>query len=102
MGIFGFAFATFLANLNTLGVYSFNAMWLGAMIFLGGFGQLIAGLQDYKRNNIFGATIFSFFFGLGWIGNAISTWLVHLKIVPETDPISQGWCLLLWAVFVAP
>jgi succinate-acetate transporter protein len=28
LGVFGFAFATFLANLSTLGVYSFNAMWL--------------------------------------------------------------------------
>jgi hypothetical protein len=35
------------------------------------------------------------------MGNAITTWLVSLKIVPETDPISQGWSFLLWAVFVA-
>jgi hypothetical protein len=27
LGVFGFAFATFLANLSTLGVYSFNATW---------------------------------------------------------------------------
>ena len=99
LGVFGFAFATFLANLSALGVYSFNAMWLGTMFFLGGLAQFIAGLQDYKRNNLFGATMFTFF-GLGWMGNAIATWLVTLKIVPETDAISQGWCCLLWAVFV--
>ena len=99
LGVFGFAFATFLANLSALGVYSFNAMWLGTMFFLGGLAQLIAGLQDYKRNNLFGATMFSFF-GLGWMGNAIATWLVTLKMVPATDPTSQGWCLLFWAVFV--
>ena len=100
LGIFGFAFATFLANLSTLGVYSFNAMWLSTMIFLGGLAELIAGIQDYKRNNIFGATVFSFF-GVGWMGNAITAWLVTLKIVPATDPISQGWSCLFWAVFVA-
>jgi uncharacterized protein len=100
LGVFGFAFATFLANLSTLGVYSFNATWLSTMIFLGGLAELIAGIQDYKRNNIFGATVFSFF-GVGWMGNAITAWLVTLKIVPETDPISQGWSCLFWAVFVA-
>jgi len=99
LGVFGFAFATFLANLSTLGVYNFNAMWLSTMIFLGGLAELIAGIQDYKRNNIFGATVFSFF-GVGWMGNAITAWLVTLKIVPATDPVSQGWSCLLWAVFV--
>ena len=100
LGIFGFAFATFLANLSTLGVYSFNAMWLSTMIFLGGLAELVAGIQDYKRNNLFGATVFSFF-GVGWMGNAITAWMVTLKIVPATDPISQGWSCLFWAVFVA-
>jgi len=49
---------------------------------------------------MFGATVFSFF-GAGWMGNGIVAWLVNLKIVPETDPVSQGWYLLFWAVFVA-
>lgn len=35
LGVFGFAFATFLANLSAIGVYSFNAMWLSTMIALG-------------------------------------------------------------------
>ena len=99
LGVFGFAFATFLANLSTLGVYSFNAMWLSTMVFLGGLAELVAGLQDYKRNNLFGATVFGFF-GVAWMGNGIMAWLVNLKIVPQTDPVSQGWYLLLWAVFV--
>ncbi len=100
MGVFGFAFATFLANLSALGVYPFNAMWLSTMVFLGGVAELIAGLQDYKRNNLFGATVFGFF-GVAWMGNGIVAWLVNLKIVPQTDPVSQGWYLLFWAVFVA-
>ena len=100
LGIFGFAFATFLANLSTLGVFSFNAMWLSTMLFLGGIAELIAGIQDYKRNNLFGATVFSFF-GVGWMGSALTTWLVALKIIPATDPVSQGWSFLLWALFVA-
>ena len=99
LGVFGFAFATLLANLSVLGVYSFNAMWLSTMVFLGGLAELVAGLQDYKRNNLFGATVFSFF-GVAWMGNGIMAWLVNLKIVPQTDPISQGWYLLLWAAFV--
>lgn len=99
LGVFGFAFATFLANLSTLGVYQFNAMWLSTMVFLGGLAELIAGIQDYKKNNLFGATVFSFF-GVGWMGNAITAWFVTLKIVPQTDPVSQGWSCLFWAVFV--
>jgi uncharacterized protein len=69
------------------------------MLFLGGLAELIAGIQDYKRNNLFGATIFSFF-GVGWMGNAITAWLVGIKVIPQTDAVSQGWSFLLWAVFV--
>jgi len=100
LGTFGFAFATFLANLSALGFFTFNAMWLSTMIFLGGVVELIAGLQDFKRGNLFGATVFGFF-GAGWTGNAIAAWLVELKLLPPTDAFSQGWYLLFWALFVA-
>lgn len=99
LGVFGFAFATFLANLSTLGVYPFNAMWLSTMLLLGGVAELVAGIQDYKRNNLFGATVFTFF-GAGWIGSALTTWAVALKILPASDPAAQGWSSILWAVFV--
>lgn len=85
LGIFGFAFATFLANLSTLGLYSFNGMWLSTMLFLGGVAELIAGIQDYKRNNIFGATVFSFF-GVGWIGSAITSWLLGSRSFRKPIP----------------
>jgi uncharacterized protein len=99
LGLFGFAFATLLANVGALGVYSFNAMWLTTTFFLGGLIQLIAGLADYKRNNIFGATVFSFF-GATWLGLGITAWFVYLNVVPKTDPVSQGWFCALFVVFV--
>ena len=99
LGVFGFAFATFLANLSALGFFAFNAMWLSTMIFLGGVVELIAGWQDFRRNNLFGATVFGFF-GAGWTGNAIVAWMVERQLLPPTDPFSLGWYLLFWAVFV--
>ncbi len=52
LGLFGFAFATFLGNAVTLGFYGgTSGQLIFECMFLGGIMQLIAGLKDYQNRN---------------------------------------------------
>ena len=57
-GIFSFAATTFLLsifNVNTRGIQTPNVI-VGMAIFSGGLLQFIAGMWEFPRGNIFGAT----------------------------------------------
>jgi uncharacterized protein len=100
LGLFGFAFATFLGNAATLGLYAgTSGQVIFECMFLGGFVQLIAGLQDYKNRNLFGATAFTGF-GFFWIVFGAVSWLSYVHLIAAADGATIGWYHLLWAVFV--
>jgi uncharacterized protein len=100
LGLFGFAFATFLGNAATLGFYgATSGQLIFECMFLGGFVQLIAGLQDYKNRNLFGATAFTGF-GFFWIVFGAVSWLGYMHLVGPADGATIGWYHVLWAVFV--
>jgi hypothetical protein len=71
-------------------------------IFYGGIAQVIASLQEFKKNNMFGATAFGSF-GLFWLT------LVGLIVFPKwmgteamplvTNGTAVGWYLFAWGVF---
>ena len=57
-GIFSFAATTFLLsmfNVNTRGIQTPNVV-VGMAIFAGGLLQFIAGMWEFPRGNVFGAT----------------------------------------------
>ena len=41
--------------------------WLGYAFAYGGFGQLLAGMWEFRNRNVFGATAFATYGGF-WIG----------------------------------
>jgi len=82
LGLFGLAIVTFVASSQKLGLTDGLAFVLPWALFLGGFGQLIAAMFDFKHNNLFGATAFSAY-GLFWIGMGMS-WLIKLGCFGET------------------
>jgi succinate-acetate transporter protein len=102
IGLLGFGMTTVLLNLHNAGLYELNSMIIGMGIFTGGIMQVIAGIQEWKKNNTFGATAFTAY-GSFWIT------LVAIWILPKTsfgtdfksDEISMGWFLLMWGVFTA-
>jgi uncharacterized protein len=99
LGLFGFAFATFLGNAATLGLYTgVSGQVIFECMFLGGFVQIIAGLQDYKNRNLFGATAFTGF-GFFWIVFGAVSWLSYVHLVAPADGATIGWYPVLWAVF---
>jgi len=100
LGLLGFGMTTVLLNLHNAGFYSVNSMIMGMGIFMGGIAQIFAGLQEWKKNNTFGATAFTAY-GSFWLS------LVALWLIPKTsfgaayasDEKSVGFYLLLWGIF---
>ncbi len=69
-------------------------------IFMGGLAQIFAGLQEWKKNNTFGATAFTAY-GAFWLS------LVAIVIIPATGfgtafkqgEGAMGWYLVMWGLF---
>lgn len=61
LGLFGLAVATLVLGAADLGLTSsaLKSLMIPWVLFFGATAQLIAGFMDFKRNNIFGATVFS-------------------------------------------
>jgi succinate-acetate transporter protein len=102
MGLLGFGMTTVLLNLHNAGLYELNSMIIGMGIFVGGIMQIIAGIQEWKKNNTFGATAFTAY-GSFWIA-LVAIWLIPRTTVGaglKSDEVSMGWFLLMWGIFTA-
>lgn len=102
LGLFGLAIVTLVASSQKLGITdgtSFVAPWA---IFLGGFAQLFACINDSKRNNVFGATTFGGF-AFFWFAVAAS-WMIKNGVFGETmattaDGAQLGFAFLGYLIF---
>ena len=100
LGLLGFGMTTVLLNIHNAGFYELNSMIMGMGIFVGGIAQIFAGLQEWKKNNTFGATAFTAY-GSFWLS------LVCIWLLPKTSfgadyassQISIGFYLLMWGIF---
>lgn len=102
LGLFGLAMVTLVASSEKLGLthgLSFVIPWA---IFLGGFAQLFACINDSKRNNTFGTTAFGayafFWFAVG------SSWLIKLgffgkDLAAAVDPKQLGFAFVGYLIF---
>lgn len=82
LGLFGLALVTLVASTQKLGITDGLSLLLPWVIFLGATAQLIAGIMDFKHNNIFGATAFCGY-GLFWFAIAL-TWMMKMGVFGET------------------
>jgi len=93
---------TILLNLHNAGFFDLNSMIIGMGIFVGGLAQIIAGIQEWKKNNTFGATAFTSY-GLFWLA------LVALWVLPSINglyldapsKVAVGWFLFFWGLFTS-
>jgi succinate-acetate transporter protein len=100
LGLLGFGMTTVLLNIHNAGYYELNSMVMGLGIFMGGIAQIFAGIQEWKKNNTFGATAFTAY-GSFWLS------LVAALLIPKTsfgsdfkpDETSMGIYLLMWGIF---
>lgn len=96
LGLLGFGMTTILLNLANLGVVDLTIVVLAMGIAMGGLAQIIAGILEYKKGNLFGATAFTAY-GFFWISFVIIK--IGIKDVLPADLVSMGFYLLLWGIF---
>ncbi|MGH2644127.1 MAG: acetate uptake transporter [Chitinophagaceae bacterium] len=100
LGLLCFGMTTVLLNVSGVGFFKLNSMILAMGIFTGGLAQVIAGIQEWKKNNTFGATAFTAY-GMFWIT------FVGILLIPKTsfgaafspDAASMGVFLFMWGLF---
>ena len=90
------------ASSQKLGLTEGLSFILPWAIFLGGFAQLFACINDAKHNNTFGTTAFGAF-GLFWLGVGAS-WLIQLGVFGEelaasVDPKQLGFAFVGYLIF---
>ncbi|MBN2853397.1 MAG: acetate uptake transporter [Clostridia bacterium] len=81
LGLFGLAMVTLVASSVKLGLTSGVSLVVPWAIFLGGFAQLFAAINDSKRNNTFGTTAFGGF-AFFWFAVAFS-WLIQAGVLGQ-------------------
>jgi succinate-acetate transporter protein len=100
LGLAAFALTTFLLSAINAGLAktSTGFDWWGYAIAFGGLGQLLAGMWEFRNQNVFGATAFSTYGGF-WIG--VGLWL-HFIAPGAKNPVALnrdlGWILLGFAI----
>lgn len=100
LGLLGFGMTTILLNIHNAGYYELNSMIMGMGIFVGGIAQIFAGLQEWKKNNTFGATAFTAY-GSFWL-SLVCIWLLpktSFGAAYKSDETSMGFYLLIWGIF---
>jgi hypothetical protein len=100
LGLLGFGMTTVFLNLHNAGFFELNSMIIGMGIFVGGLAQVIAGVQEWKKNNTFGATAFTAY-GFFWI-SLVTIWLLPRTAMGadlKTSENAMGWYLLMWGIF---
>jgi succinate-acetate transporter protein len=100
LGLLGFGMTTILLNLHNVGLYGLSSTIIGMGLFIGGLAQVIAGVQEWKKNNTFGATAFTSY-GFFWI-TLCAIWLLpRISVFADlkADETSMGCFLTLWGIF---
>jgi uncharacterized protein len=98
LGLAGFGMTTLMLNVHNAGFYPLNAMILGMGIFVGGIAQVIAGVQECRKGNTFGATAFTAY-GSFWL-SLVAIWaLPRLGVADAAGEAAMGCYLALWGLF---
>ena len=100
LGLACFALTTFLLNLVNAEIIPAESLGivLPMGLFYGGLVQVLAGMWDIKRGDIFGGTCFSSF-GAFWIGLATMIILEGQGILPPIPPTGMAALLIAWGLF---
>ena len=70
LGLAGFALTTFLLSGHNA-TFIPDLIWVAPALFYGGLAQLLAGMQEFRNRNVFGATAFSTY-GAFWLSFGIT------------------------------
>lgn len=102
LGLFGLAIVTLVASSQKLGLTSGVSLVLPWAIFLGAAAQLLAAVNDFKHNNVFGSTAFAAY-GFFWLGMGMS-WMIQngvfgAKLAEGADTTQLGVAFIGYLIF---
>jgi hypothetical protein len=104
LGFFGLGFAATFLGLMVMGLFGDAVMVVSTAIFLGGFAQLIASLELWKKGDTFGASAFGAFalFWFSWAFIQIITTIGMFGGVMESMSTSANfWYLIVWGIIAS-
>lgn len=99
LGLLGFGMTTVLLNLHNADLMPLSIVIVAMGLALGGSAQIIAGVMEFMKNNVFGATAFTAY-GFFWL-SLIVIWINPTSDIASADLKSMGYYLLLWGLFSA-
>jgi succinate-acetate transporter protein len=100
LGLLGFGLTTVLLNLHNAGFFAMGSMILGMGIFYGGLAQVIAGIMEWKKNNLFGMVAFTSY-GLFWLSLVALLVLPRLGLADSPSNVAMTAYLAMWGIFTA-
>jgi len=102
LGLASFALTTFLLSLVNAGFMPVEAepVVLGVALAYGGLAQLLAGMWEFRKGNVFGATVFTSY-GAFWLSFWAYLTFFAERIPAEHHAAAAGWFLISWAIFTA-
>ena len=102
LGLAAFALTTFLLSLVNAGVTPKDTepVMLGVALAFGGIAQLLAGMWEFRKGNVFGATVFSSY-GAFWLSFWAYVTFYAKDIPAEHHGVAAGWYLIGWAIFTS-
>ena len=101
LGLSAFALTTFVLSAANAGLISAPNIVLGLALFYGGLVQLIAGVQEFRAGNTFGATAFCSYGGF-WLAIGVTftpAFAVLTAYKPTALGPALGFFLLGWTIF---
>jgi len=97
LGLLGFGMTTVLLNLHNANIIPLSIVIIALGFALGGAAQIIAGILEFKKNNVFGATAFTSYGFFWW--SLILIWINPFQGIAGADEKSMGFYLLFWGIF---
>lgn len=101
LGLSAFALTTFVLSANNANLYGLSGINIvtGLALFYGGLGQIIAGIQEFRTGNTFGAAAFCSYGGFWLAIGVILTPVFGIKLTDHATAVGFGYFLLGFAIF---
>jgi succinate-acetate transporter protein len=100
LGLAAFALTTFLLSMANAGFMPATAepIVFGVALSYGGIAQMLAGMWEFRKGNVFGATVFTSY-GAFWLSFWAYVTFFAAKVPAEEHGTAAGWFLIAWAIF---
>ena len=98
LGLLGFGLTTFLLNMSNAGIYPMNSMIVAMGLCYGGLAQIIAGVMEQRRGNLFPFIAF-ISYGLFWWSLSLLIVLAGSGLAAGPTKPAMGCYLFIWGLF---